>query len=239
MSDSKGENPTLAATIEAAPDFEDLSLTFTSQQQALYVSLSERGPDLAKMYAGALYVLNDPANPDRAALAAHGIRELMEKIPAFLDIETKAHKESLKAKVIELDDRWKVTLSKSECWKEQKWSGSIDVHLSRTLASFHGFFEWFTFYYPRRNAEIAKTLRGLDGSGRPLPDPLEKLNIQAWGAMRDFFQAVSHHGRYPTLEEYNSWLDALERFLLDRLRPRTFEDTAILDEILRGVGDND
>jgi hypothetical protein len=236
MCDSKGENTAIAAPIEAAPDLKDLSLTFTSQQHALYVSLSEKSPDLAKMYFGSLYVLNDPANPDRLALAAHGIRELMEKIPAFLDIEIKAHKESLKAKVIELDGRWKVTLSKSECWKEQKWRGLIDVHLSRTLTLFHGFFEWFTFYYPRRNAEIAETLRGLDGSGRPLPGPLEKLNIQAWSEMRDFFQAVSHHGKQPTLEEYDSWLDPLERFLLDRLRPRTFEDTAAIDEILREGG---
>jgi hypothetical protein len=50
------------------------------------------------MYLKALMVLNHTDNLDHFARCAHGVRELMEKIPAFLDVQTRAHQESLGSK---------------------------------------------------------------------------------------------------------------------------------------------
>lgn len=65
----------------------------TGQQRALYEALLDLGsaakdenPRMAKMYFGAVLVLRQIGNPDRLALAAHGLRELMEKMPRFLDV---------------------------------------------------------------------------------------------------------------------------------------------------------
>jgi hypothetical protein len=51
--------------------------------------------------------------------------------------------------------------------------------------------------------------------------------------MRDFFQAISHHLKTTDETEFRQWLDALERFLLDRLCPRTFSDIDVIDTIIR------
>ena len=44
---------------------------------------------------------------------------------------------------------------------------------------------------------------------------------------------ASHHNLSTTSEEFWSWVSALEYFLLDRLIPRTFEDHAKIDEIIK------
>lgn len=104
-------------------------LRLSGQQQALYNALLEKDQGLTNMYYGALMMLNHNSNPDNLALAAHGVRELMEKIPVFVDVQIKAQTESLKGKVLELENFWTATLRKTKCYKSQKWSGQIDVPL--------------------------------------------------------------------------------------------------------------
>ena len=100
------------------------------------------------------------------------------------------------------------------------------------------FFKWFESHYPRRRDEWHSALVRLDGSGRALPNRLASLNVDAWKNKRDYFQSVAHHGRDANEQELREWLDALERFLLDRLEPRTFDDLAEIDALLEEGGDN-
>ena len=208
-------------------------MQLSGQQSTLYIALLEKDQKLADMYMGTLIVLNHNENPDHLAHAAHGVRELMEKLPSFVNVPIKAQSESLKSKIIELETIWLSTLEKSQSYNNQIWEGDIDPRLHKLLNKVHLFFEWFTNHYPRRKAEVAKTLRGLDVSGRTLPIPLEDLNIKTWFGIRDFCQSVAHHRKYTTKDEFGQWLEALERFLLDRLRPRTFTDFDKIDEIIR------
>jgi hypothetical protein len=62
------------------------------QQLALYEALGERAEELARMYIGALIVLANPDNPDRLPQAAHSLRELMEKIPKYKQINSEGSK---------------------------------------------------------------------------------------------------------------------------------------------------
>jgi len=52
----------------------------SGSQRTLYEALASKDPRLARMYLGALSVLDRQGNPDRLALASHGLRELMEKM---------------------------------------------------------------------------------------------------------------------------------------------------------------
>lgn len=208
-------------------------LRLSAQQQALYNALLAKDQGLTNMYYGALMMLDNNSNPDNLALAAHGMRELMEKISVFVDVQIRAQKESLKGKVLELENFWTATLIKTKCYKSEKWMGQIDEPLSKLLERLYTFFEWFIKHHPRRRAEIIATLQGLDNSRSKLPEHLEKLNVQTWDDMRDFFQAVSHHGKFTTAEEFSLRLNMLEKFLLDRLYPRTFADINVIDEIIR------
>ncbi len=210
------------------------NIQLSGQQLALYRALLEKDQKLANMYAGTLIVLNHNENSDHLALAAHGVRELMEKLPSFVNVPIKAQSESLKSEVCNLETTWITTLQKSQSYNNQTWKGEIDRPLHKLLKKLHLFFEWFDDHNPRRKAEVVETLRGLEISGRTLPTPLEELNIKAWFEIRDFFQSVSHHQNPTTTDdEFCQMLEALERFLIDRLHPQTFTDFNKIDEIIR------
>ena len=209
------------------------NMQLSGQQLTLYRALLEKDQKLANMYEGTLIVLNHNENPDHLALAAHGARELMEKLPSFVNVPIKAQNESLKSKVNNLDNIWQNTLQNSQSYNSQTWEGEIDRPLDNLLKRLHLFFEWFANHHPRRKEEVAETLRRLDISGRTLPNPLEKLNIKAWFEIRTFFQGVSHHQKHTTTDEFGQWLEALERFLIDRLHPQTFTDFNKIDEIIQ------
>ena len=208
------------------------------QQLDLYNALLSKNMDLAQMYFGAIKVLNDMDNLDRFALAAHNLRELMEKLPNYIDVETKAHNEKLGDKVQVLKNQWRKTCSKTTCFSDGTWNGEIDKLLAYQLQEFGFFFEWHDENLPKRNDEITTTLRKLDISGCKLPISLEEKNIETWKRLRKYFLGIAHHGKHSTQNDFNSKLDTFEVFLLDRLCPRTFTDLDEIDDIIQ-EGDND
>jgi hypothetical protein len=215
------------------------AVALSGQQRALLHALDERDRSLSAMYRGGIAVLGDAANPDRFAQCAHSMRELMEKLPELLDVPTTAQKERLKAKVREIEDAFLGVQRKTCCFSATAgWDGSIDGHLRKFLTRLGSFLEWFASHQPRRRDELHGVLVRLDGSGRELPKPLASLNVDTWGKKRDYFQSVSHHRRTADEQEFRQRLDALERFLLDRLEPRTFDDFAEIDDLLGEGGEH-
>jgi len=205
----------------------------SGQQRALLQALEQKNSALAVMYHGGLHVLADASNPDRFSLCAHALRELMEKLPEYLDVSTKAQQESLKAKVREVEDSYRGMQQKTACFNTSaNWDGNIDGPLRKFLLCLVRFFDWFATHHPRRREEVHGALIRLDGSGRELPAPLASLNVDAWDQKRGYFQSVAHHRKRGDEEEFSRWLDALVRFLLDRLVPRTFDDFSEIDALL-------
>lgn len=210
-----------------------LSVVLSGQQRTLFRALAKKDSELAKMYYGAIHVLSDNKNPEALPLAAHAIREMMEKIPEIIDVPVKAQKENLKGKIREVEDFWKRATTNSQCYDQGQWCGKIDGSLRKLLARLGKFFNWFGNHHPRRRDEIGRTLGRMDDTQREIPEPLQELNVTTWEELRDFFVPVAHHRRSPSRKEFSQWLDALERFLLDRFVPRTFEDFEEIDKILR------
>ena len=196
---------------------------------------------LGLMYLGALRVLHDGRNPDRLALAAHSMRELMEKLPRHPNTEVKSGNISLKEKVRQLEENWNECCKNSKCYdsKNSHWSGVIDKHLEKLLRALYEFFIWVKKHRPRRKEEIADVLRKLDPLKIPLPDPIESLRIREWIEIKEFFINVSHHRQDTELSEFKKWLYALERILLDFLYPRVTEDAREIDKIIEEVEAND
>jgi hypothetical protein len=215
-------------------DVQKVPLELSGSQRALQSALARRSVVLERMYIGGLAVLWDEANPDRFALCAHSLRELIEKLPQHFNVPQQAMTESLKAKVNELLPHWD-RAQKGSCHKDGVWDGAIDNLLKAFLRRLGGFLEWHTTHHRRRNAEAVDALRKFDATGRALPPPLEALNVAALEQMRDFFQKVAHHRRVVEHGEFVAWQDSLERFLLDRLVPRTFEDFEEIDQLIDEV----
>jgi hypothetical protein len=220
----------LTASGTAAPP---AALALSGRQLDLYGALADRSERLASMYYGALLVRDSGGNPDRFALAAHGMRELMEKLPAYLDVAMPAHAETLKRKVQEVEDAWNHVVNSSGWSSPQNaWQGSIDCRLRKFLAKLDSFFCWFRNHMPRRREEVSAVLRTIDPANRQLPRLLEERNVATWNEMRQFFQSVAHHGKTPAQVDFDKSVETLERFLLERLAPRTFDDFAEIDAIL-------
>ncbi len=202
-------------------------------QQTLYEALMSRSSELGSIYFGALITLERKDNPDRLAQAAHGLRELMEKLPKYLDLPIEKKPPSLKEKVRRLAQRRDKALDNSSSRDGSVWRGEIDDHLQKFLKESDEFFDWFEVEHLTRRGRTVKMLRRLDPSALPLPEPLEEPNIEQWNKCNDHFQGVSHHTISGVEEDFRSQLSALESFLLDRLAPRTSEDFAVIDELIR------
>lgn len=217
---------------------ERMSLLLDAQQIACYKALQEKAPNIAGIYIGALIVMRQEDNPDKLSQASHSIREMMEKLPEVLDVPITAMNEGLKDKVQAQQTNWQETVEKTNCYKGKQWEGEIDAKLQKFLKGLGEFFNWFTEHQPRRRAEVREVLRSLDNSRILLPVPLEEENVRIWLKIRDYFVLICHHRHSTTVEEFNQWLSALERFLLDRLLPRTFDDIETIDKIIaEGEGD--
>ncbi len=209
-------------------------IQLSGRQQELYKALSEKEQSLADIYLGSLMILQQTENPDSLALAAHGLRELMEKLPRYLDTPIEDKKgPTLKEKARELEQAWDQTLENSGSYSNSDWSGNIDRLLRTFLRKASDFFTWFKAERPTKKQQTEKILRELDPLGQSLPNPIETLRIEEWDQYNNFFQKISHHNAQSTPEVFSSFLYAFENFLLDRLLPRTFEDHTELDSIIR------
>jgi hypothetical protein len=92
------------------------------------------------MYAGgALHVLQS-SNPDRTALAAHGIRELIEKLPDHIDVASAVTGDALKqpkrppsltVQVRELEQQWKPCSRPTSRHGDSRWRPEADAATGR------------------------------------------------------------------------------------------------------------
>jgi hypothetical protein len=123
-------------------------------------------------------------------------------------------------------------MQKSACLKNGKWTGVIDRPLATALSAIQNFFEWKKTSQPKRRDEMTQTIRGLDASGRRLPERIERLVVDQWDETRDYFIKVCHYRVDADEAEFLSYLDALETFILDRVKPRTFANFDTIDALI-------
>lgn len=214
-------------------DEENSSPLLTGHQRVMYEALAEGHVVLGAFYLGALYVLSQSANPYRFALAAHGFRELMEKLPQYKNLPVQKKGLSLKERVRVMQQAWVRVSKKSSCYSKRVWEGEIDQALEDFLAKIESFFGSVEADRPTRKKQTEALIRGLDPMGRALPYTIEKLRIEEWDECHNYFEGVSHHTTKTDGKEFDGWLNVLEAFLLDRLRPRTFEDLNSIDKIIK------
>ena len=98
---------------------------------------------------------------DRMALAAHGLRELMEKLPRFHDLPKETKPTAMTAMVRVLTASWGNAVGKSNCHSNGIWSGEIDRALERFLKKAQEFFGWIEKERPTRKQAAARILRNL------------------------------------------------------------------------------
>ena len=202
------------------------------QQLAVYRALAEKDGRLAGWYAGARKTFADAKNPERFPQAAHSIRELMNNLHSIADVPVKADTGNLGSEFAVMTERWQRAQRTSDCYVGGRWEGEIDPAARRGFEAVEVIIEWDANNRPKRVEVQRLTIRSLDVSGRDLPGWIEDAFIRMWDEWRTFFIKVCHHGHETTEEEFSATLEELERFILDRLKPRTFTEQATLDELI-------
>ncbi len=209
-------------------DAEDPSapLVLSPGARALFEALAEVNQALADMYLGALDIAARTGNPDRLALAAHGIRELIEKLPRYRDVPVDSKPPGPSERARRLVETWTRV-------REKLFDGdSLSKAGHKLIAAVAEFCEGVLADLPTRKEQAAAAVRGLDLNPIKLPPQIESLHAEEWREIERFFLGVSHHTHVCTDGEFAEHVAALERFLLNRLRPRTFDDFAVIDELL-------
>jgi hypothetical protein len=209
-------------------------LELTGSQKTLAKALSDKDLRLGEMYRGALIAFANSDNPESLAQACHSLRELMEKIPQWYEaVPAPEQLPRLNDKVSALEEKWKRMIAKTKCVSNGAWTGSIDRSLEVLLMEIEEFFSWHAHDKPMRKERTAVLFRQLDPLRLPLPTKIiEESRVEEWSECRNYFVQVSHHNRTSTPEECSRYVYFLEGFLLDLIRPRTFEKHKEMDEII-------
>ncbi len=207
------------------------------EQRRLHEALLARDRELADMYVGALVVLGaggeGGGSPDSFAQAAHSVRELMRLLPRRIrKVPMQAGGERMGDRVGNLRTEWDKAMAQSACHRDGKWSGAIDMPLSRFLTKAGAFFQWLKQERPSHRDAVGEMLRKLDPSGVQVPRSLEEEVLRTWRDLYGFFNRVAKHDVRPPADKFEEELGRLEGTLLKVLRPRTFEDFDEIDRIV-------
>ena len=203
------------------------------KQKLLYERLSKIDALLGKNYIGALIVLRDEKNPIRFVHAAHSIREIMEKLPEYIDTAIERKGTTTKNLVQTLLDSYK----KIKANYSKKNNSSIFLKkIVELLANFERLFQEIS---PKRKTRFKKFLGDYDKNLNSLPPLIEDLRVKEWEILSDFFQGVSHNRITVELEKFNSYLTGFENYLMDRLDPRTFDDLTKIEKLIQKGETND
>lgn len=234
---SPGSNPESSSLPPAAPP-----LVLTGRQRALLDALQQQHDALAEMYRGALLVLSQPNHPDRLALAAHGIRELAEKLPRYLDVPTEIQRArlqpaALRPMVTDLLAEWRKVCQVSSCATTDGWQGVIDKHLKGFLQRLEKFAIRFDQEIPNVLEQTARLMDVFDPLAKILPSRIRAMRAEEFKEYRDYFTAVAHHKDTST-EEFDKYLASFEQFIVERLRPATFDNFDEIDALLEEDGDD-
>jgi len=217
--------------VHGAPDiFTDQPAVIDDRRRRIHEILADRAPRIAPIYDSAVVVL-DSGLPDCAALCAHGLRELVEKLPLDLEgvPEEGRDDRKLRARAQELATCFDAAV-RSPMRTHGGWT-AIDKPVARLLREIEEFVTWLRADFPTRRTEAVRGLKRMDPSLPGLPQRLVDDDAGLWLEWRRFFQNAAHHGEVGN-DEFRRHVEALEDYLLRRLAPRTFENQAAIDKFV-------
>lgn len=213
------------------PDEPDARLALNPTQQGIFMALADKQADIAVSYQAAVAILNDKVLPDRLSLAAHALRELMEKLPnEDSAVDTGA---DLNTKVIALQEPWADALAEESGRGGDPWTNGIGAVLRAFLVAVGAFFSGRDAIAAGRRQQAVAFLNRLDVAPIPLPQDVQQRNAKQWMGLRQYFNNVAHHRFPPSDAEFSERVTQLEAFLYARLVPQPTADFAAIDALLQ------
>jgi hypothetical protein len=202
-------------------------LALTEQQQVVARLLSgfpTKVGSLADWYLGALEAIARKG-PDYLAQAANSIRELTEHLPDFADIPKYKHPLSHVKQLLSKFRSLRVRRYAAG-WEGQTITGEL-FDLFKEMEDVSRVFD-----APARTARLGIALTARDPLEGLLPASLRRERDRLFKELSNFFQAVTHHGRFPSEPEFIENLNAFENLLCQYLTPVSAEQQLEISNII-------
>ncbi len=166
------------------PEPSDPRLKLSPTQQGLFEALVDKRGPLGEWYRAAIAVINDDALPDRLALAAHALREVMEKLPGD-GIRTDRGAD-LPTKVRSLRQPWDHACQ-AHHGRATTWNGAIGDPLREFLVVMEEFFDGQEQLVITRRDYAVQFLRGLDVVPAGLPEDVQRENANLHNGLPSYY----------------------------------------------------
>ncbi len=208
----------------------------TRQQRDVHDVLGVRGASYRQVYLGAVMVMGESTNPDRIALAAHGLREVAELLERDFGVAVRTQGESMGSKANELDDAYARAEDAVAAAMEATGPTTLDGRFRLFLRRVVEFVEWNREFAPRKRLRARRAVRTMAVTGAvPTPEHLETHVDELLGCHRRL-NMIAHHG--PASEaEMTAEIDRFEKLLLALLGGPSMQ-LRELDELLGGGAGN-
>lgn len=213
------------AEIPATPPTHQPDTMLNGKQKRLFEALTDKHPLAASLYYSAIITLRQDDNPCRHVMVAHVIREMVNKLPEFMEVPQKEKPANIKVEVNKLKLAW----DKCSASTQHQWDESVSDNERSFFRKAKEFFDWYATEHEIRYERNVAFVRSLDTSTNRLPTLLESFRAKEWQTYYHYFSGVAHLRESTELE---SWLEQLETFLLNSLVPRTFDDFKAIDDLL-------
>lgn len=210
------------------------------RQRTLWEGLTNFSPStgsrqLGPIYLGVLECFERPASPDVAAQAAHGARELMEKLSFQVLGGSDDQSGNLDDRVVEILDAQES--ARSSLPKDRAlW---LDEPISSSVADLMDVIDKVADWRSRNRYEPGAAAGAMaQFCFDRLPAPSRLIKQREWKELRNYFNSVAHHRRLEdgasSLDQVRSRFQQLEEYLNARWAPATVRDLAAIDRLLEG-----
>ncbi len=209
-----------------------MPLVLTPLQRAVLETL--RGKETAEYplsdwYLSALYALDNYHNPDRVSQAAQSLRELVEKLPRIvrtMDAQSTAF--DFAGMRRQIDTR----LLKDKEHYPEGWEGQvIDNHLDETLRKVERYVE--RNHQPTRREQMQRVVADIDPMGDQLDSRIREEKRDRLHSLWQKLEGFAHHNIAPDIEDFERYLETLEKIIIDLLAPITAQNQNEIQSILK------
>src|SRR5271165_791402 len=203
----------------------------TTEQTELVASLARKEQKLAGIYEAGLHVFYQTENAGRLPLAAHSMRELIEKCPTLTGREPRVQGDTMKSRIHPV--RQAHDALKRKGFTNTSPLDGVDKAVRKVLARLSTFFDWMDDNRPSLEKETAEMLSDLSGPGIPVPMDISDATVAGWMAADVYFKRVAHHGEeHVNDDEFVEHMTLVEKVLLQRLQPRAIADLDDIDALV-------
>jgi hypothetical protein len=197
------------------------ALLLSSNRQRVLTELQSLSSEAAEIYESALWVLEEPANPKRARLAAGAMRELLAELSKNAGV---VRTRGLKARVFELHEHWQ-KVDRSE-------DRGIEGETVRIAGLLDLFFGEVKEEYPTKREGMTLAARGLDAIGGSISPDIEGQRVKTLMDIDGRFNNALHGSSTLGVAEVEREIDRFGDFLLSLRRPPMAEDLNAIDNLL-------